>query len=102
MPLQSWSLRRARPYDHIREGLVKRGESEGLAEEIAARAVNNERARSGEARQSSATSTKDIPASRRGGPRSHRGPGGRTRDQLYQEARRRGIQGRSNMSKAQL
>jgi plasmid stabilization system protein ParE len=102
MPQQVWSPKRERQYDHIRDGLRKRGESEDTAEEIAARTVNKERARSGEAQESSRTSTEDISSGRRGGLRSHRGPGGRTRDQLYEEARRRGIPGRSKMSKAQL
>jgi hypothetical protein len=73
-----------------------------VAEEIAARTVNKERARAGEARTSSRTSTKDISSGRRGGLRSHRGPGGRTKAQLYQEARRKGVRGRSKMTKAQL
>ncbi len=102
MPQQGWSAKRERQYDHIKDGLLERGDSENLAEEIAARTVNKERARSGEARRSSPTSTHDISSGRRGGLRSHRGPGGRTRDQLYEEARRRGIKGRSKMSKAQL
>jgi hypothetical protein len=78
------------------------GDSEDLAEEIAARTVNKERARAGEAKESSRSSSKDISSGRRGGLRSHSGPGGRTRDQLYQEARRKGVKGRSSMSKAQL
>jgi hypothetical protein len=102
MPEQSWSAKRERQYDHIKEGLIHRGDSEDLAEEIAARTVNKERARSGEAKTSSRTSTEDISSGRRGGLRSHKGPGGRTREQLYEEARRRGISGRSKMSKAQL
>jgi hypothetical protein len=102
MPQRAWSKKRERQYDHIKEGLRERGESEDTAEEIAARTVNKERARAGEARQSSRTSTEDISSGRRGGLRSHRGPGGRTRDQLYQEARAKNIKGRSKMSKAQL
>jgi hypothetical protein len=102
MPQQAWSAKRERQYDHIRAGLKERGESEEIAEEIAARTVNKERARHGEARESSRTSTEDISSGRRGGLRSHRGRAGRTRDQLYEEARRRGIKGRSKMSKAQL
>ena len=102
MPQQAWSAKRERQYDHIREGLEDRGESARVAEEIAARTVNKDRARSGEAEHSSRTSTHDLSSSRRGGLRSHRGAGGRTRDQLYEEARRRGIKGRSHMSKAQL
>jgi hypothetical protein len=102
VPQAAWSAKRERQYDHIKDGLRERGESEDTAEEIAARTVNKERARHGEAREVSRTSTDDISSGRRGGLRSHRGPGGRTRDQLYEEARRRGIEGRSKMSKAQL
>lgn len=102
MPQQAWSKKRERQYDHIKEGLEDRGTSEGKAEEIAARTVNKERARSGEAREASRTSTDDISSSRRGGLRSHRGAGGRTRDQLYAEARRKNIRGRSTMTKAEL
>jgi hypothetical protein len=102
MPQRSWSNKRERQYEHIKGGLRKRGEPERTAEEIAARTVNKERARSGETKTRSRTSTKDISSGRRGGLRSHSGPGGRTRDQLYEEARRRGIAGRSKMSKAQL
>ena len=102
MPQQGWTKKRERQYEHIKEGLRQRGESEDKAEEIAARTVNKERARHGEARTASRTSTTDISSGRRGGLRSHRGAGGRTRDQLYEEARRKGIKGRSRMSKAQL
>jgi hypothetical protein len=102
MPQQAWSKKRERQYEHIKEGLEKSGRSEDKAEEIAARTVNKERARAGEARQSSRTSTKDISSSRRGGLRSHKGPGGRTRDQLYEEAKKKNIKGRSKMSKAEL
>ncbi len=102
MPQQGWSQKRERQYEHIKEGLRERGESEDKAEEIAARTVNKERARHGEARTSSRTSTDDISSGRRGGLRSHRGAGGRTRDQLYEEARRKGVTGRSKMNKAQL
>lgn len=102
MPQRAWSAKRERQYEHIREGLEQRGTKEDKAEEIAARTVNKERARSGEARQSSRLSREDISSGRRGGLRSHRGPGGRTRDQLYQEARRKGVKGRSKMTKAQL
>jgi hypothetical protein len=102
MPQRAWSDKRERQYDHIRAGLLERGEDEDTAEEIAARTVNKERARAGEVTQSSRTSTDDISSSRRGGLRSHRGPGGRTRDQLYNEARQKGIKGRSKMSKAEL
>src|SRR5205814_6505552 len=94
--------KRERQYQHIKEGLRARGENEDTAEEIAARTVNKERARAGEAKESSRSSTRDISSGRRGGLRSHRGPGGRTRDQLYNEAREKNIRGRSKMSKAEL
>ncbi len=102
MPQQAWSDKRERQYEHIKEGLKEEGRSNDLAEEIAARTVNKERARSGEAKESSRTSTDDISSGRRGGLRSHTGPGGRTRDQLYEEAKRKNIPGRSKMTKAQL
>ncbi len=102
MPQRAWSDKRERQYEHIKEGLLERGEPEGTAEEIAARTVNKERARAGEAAESSRTSTEDISSGRRGGLRSHRGPGGRTRDQLYNEAREKNVKGRSKMTKAQL
>lgn len=102
MPQQAWNAKRERQYEHIKAGLKKRGETEDTAEEIAARTVNKERARAGEAKESSRSSTHDISSSRRGGLRSHRGPGGRTRDQLYNEAREKNIEGRSKMNKAQL
>jgi hypothetical protein len=95
--------KRARQYEHIKESLRERGESENTAEEIAARTVNKERARSGEARESSRLSRTDISSGRRGGLRSGRkGPRGRTKAQLYEEARDLGIEGRSKMTKAQL
>jgi hypothetical protein len=95
--------KRARQYEHIKDSLRERGESVGTAEEIAARTVNKERARHGESGTASRTSTEDISSGRRGGLRAHRSsPRGRTRDQLYQEARERGIEGRSTMSKSQL
>ena len=97
-----WSAKRERQYEHIKEGLEERGRGEGEAEEIAARTVNKERARHGESKQASTTSTKDISSGRRGGLRSHKGPGGRTYKQLYAEAKHRNIEGRSKMSKAQL
>ena len=102
MPQQAWSAKRERQYAHIKDGLLDRGEAEDTAEEIAARTVNKERARHGEAKQASRSSTDDISSGRRGGLRSHRGPGGRTRAQLYNEARQKGVQGRSKMNKAQL
>jgi hypothetical protein len=102
MPQKTWSAKRERQYEHIKSGLKRRGDSEREAEEIAARTVNKERARHGESKTKSKTSTSDISSGRRGGLRSHRGPGGRTRDQLYEEAKRKGITGRSKMTKAQL
>jgi hypothetical protein len=95
--------KRARQYEHIKEGQKGQGRSTRRAEEIAARTVNKERARSGESRSRSRTSTRDISSSRRGGLRSRSsGPRGRTREQLYNEARHLGIRGRSNMNKRQL
>jgi plasmid stabilization system protein ParE len=102
MPQAAWSNKRERQYEHIKEGLLDRGRSEKKAEEIAARTVNKERARHGEAKQASRTSVQDISSGRRGGLRSHSGAGGRTKAQLYNEARRKGIEGRSKMSKAEL
>ena len=102
MPQGAWSDKRERQYEHIKEGLEDSGRSEDEAEEIAARTVNKERARHGEAKESSRSSTDDISSGRRGGLRSHKGPGGPTRDQLYGEAKRRNIKGRSKMTKAQL
>lgn len=102
MPQRAWSKKRERQYEHIKESLEDRGKSEDLAEEIAARTVNKERARHGEAKESSRSSTDDISSGRRGGLRSHKGEGGRTRDQLYNEARAKGIKGRSKMNKAEL
>jgi hypothetical protein len=95
--------KRARQYEKIKKSQRQRGASEGRAEEIAARTVNKERARSGESRQASRTSVKDQSSGRRGGRRSGTNrPTGRTRDQLYNEARQLGIEGRSQMNKAQL
>ena len=102
MPREAWSDKRERQYEHIKEGLEERGRPEHEAEEIAARTVNKERARAGEAREASRSSIEDISSGRRGGLRSHHGPGGPTYDQLYNEARRRGVKGRSRMSKAEL
>jgi hypothetical protein len=96
------SPKRERQYEHIKESAEKRGASTGRAKEIAARTVNKERARSGEAKTASKSSTQDISSGRRGGLRSHRGAGGPTKAQLYAEARRRGVKGRSSMNKAQL
>lgn len=95
--------KRDRQYRHIRDSERERGVSEDRAEEIAVRTVNKERARSGESRSRSRSSTKDISSGRRGGLRSGKpGPRGRTREQLYQEARHLGVEGRSSMNKAQL
>jgi hypothetical protein len=102
MPQRAWSKKRERQYEHIKEGLQDRGRTEDDAQEIAARTVNKERARSGEAKESSRTSREDISSERRGGLRSHRGAGGRTRDQLYEEAKDLKIEGRSRMTKDQL
>jgi hypothetical protein len=102
MPQQAWSPKRERQYKHIKAGLKKSGRSEDTAEEIAARTVNKERARSGEAKTRSRSSVHDISSGRRGGLRSHRGPGGRTKEQLYNEAKDLGIKGRSSMNKSQL
>jgi plasmid stabilization system protein ParE len=102
MPQQAWSPKRERQYEHIKDGLLDQGRSEDKAEEIAARTVNKERARAGEAKTASRTSIDDISSSRRGGLRSHDGPRGRTYDQLRNEARDKGIEGRSKMSKAEL
>jgi plasmid stabilization system protein ParE len=102
MPQKAWSPKRERQYEHIKESLEERGTGEDKAEEIAARTVNKERARHGEAKQASPTSINDISSGRRGGLRSHKGSGGRTYDQLRNEARERGIKGRSRMRKDQL
>jgi hypothetical protein len=102
MPQAGWNKKRERQYEHIKEGLQERGKSEDTAEEIAARTVNKERARAGEARTTSRSSTHDISSGRRGGLRSHRGEGGRTKEQLYNEAKHKGIKGRSKMNKSQL
>ena len=103
MPQEAWNAKRERQYEHIKEGLKERGTSEDEAEEIAARTVNKERARSGEARESSRLSRKDISSGRRGGLRSGTSrPRGRTKEQLYNEAKDLGIEGRSKMNKQQL
>ena len=102
MPRSSWSAKRERQYAHIRDSLLERGESQQLAEEIASLTVNKERAQHGEAKQVSASSINDMSSSRRGGLRSHLGAGGRTLAQLHNEARQRGVKGRSRMNKAQL
>jgi hypothetical protein len=102
MPQGAWSNKRERQYDHIKQGLKKRGKSEGVAEEIAARTVNKERAQHGESKTASASSLKDVSPGHRGGKRSHSGEGGRTLEQLYNEAKSKGIKGRSRMNKEQL
>lgn len=102
MPRNVWSAKRERQYAHIKDSLLERGEAPKVAEEIAARTVNKERARHGEATEASASSINDISASRRGGLRSHSGPGGRTLAQLRNEASQRGVPGRSRMNKAEL
>ena len=102
MPQGAWNAKRERQYDHIKDSLEDRGYREPKAEEIAARTVNKARARSGEAKTASRASTDDISSGRRGGLRSHSGAQGRTYDQLYNEAKEHGIEGRSKMNKAQL
>jgi hypothetical protein len=102
MPQKVWSAKRERQYTHIRDSLLQGGKPEPLAEEIAARVVNKERAQHGESVTASASSINDMSAGRRGGLRSHKGPGGRTLLQLQNEARQRGLKGRSAMNKAQL
>ena len=102
MPQQSWSNKRERQYEHIKESLQERGEGEDTAEEIASRTVNKERARAGESREASSTSIHDISSGRRCGLRSQHGSGGRTVSQLRNEARQRGLSGYSRMRKAEL
>jgi hypothetical protein len=99
---KAWNAKRERQYEHIKEGLEDKGRSEDTAEEIAARTVNKERARAGEAEQKSKSSVDDISSGRRGGLRSHKGSGGRTKQQLYEEAKKKNIEGRSSMNKEQL
>lgn len=102
MPQRTWSAKRERQYQHIKDSLLQRGEQQETAEEIAARTVNKERAQHGEAQRASLHTLHDTPAPVRGGRRSHQGAQGRTREQLYEDARRRGLPGRSKMNKAQL
>ncbi len=102
MPQEKWSDKRERQYEHIKESLLDRGRSEDKAEEIAARTVNKARAQAGESEQASDASLDDLSPSRRGGLRSHDGAGGRTYRQLYEEAKKRGVDGRSKMNKAEL
>ncbi len=102
MPRAAWSDKRERQYEHIRDSLKDRGRGEKTAEQIAARTVNKERAQHGEAKKANPKTVHDTPAPVRGGQRSHGGAQGRTREQLYEEARKKGIAGRSKMNKAEL
>ena len=102
MSTTDWSAKRKRQYQHIKKSVLARGESKGLAEEIAARTVNKERAQHGESESASVSSVNNMSSGRRGGIRSHHGAGGRTVVQLRNEAKQRGIKGRSVMNKAQL
>lgn len=102
MPQQAWSKKRERQYEKVKESQKEQGRDPDTAEEIAARTVNKERAQRGESRQRSRVSTNDVSPGHRGGKRSGKGPGGRTKEQLYAEAKRRGIRGRSKMTKAEL
>ncbi|WP_328779225.1 plasmid stabilization protein [Streptomyces canus] len=101
MPAGS-SSKRERQYEHIKESAQDRGESTGRAKEIAARTVNKERARSGESKSAGRTSTQDMSSGKRGGQRSGKGSQGPTYDQLYEEAKRKGVKGRSDMNKSRL
>lgn len=102
MPRKAWSAKRERQYAHIKDSLIDRGKPLPVAEEIAARVVNKERAQHGESVEASPSSINDMSAGRRGGLRSHEGATGRTLLQLRSEARQRGLKGRSSMNKAQL
>ena len=103
MPQKAWSNKRERQYEHIKDSAEERGASTKRATQIAAATVNKERARKGESRTASKSSTDDISSGRRGGLRSGTNrPKGRTKEQLYNEAKRRGIEGRSKMNKEQL
>lgn len=102
MPEQGWSDKRERQYEHIKQSQEERGTGGGRAKEIAARTVNKVRAQHGESDQASRTSTQDVSPEHRGGKRSHSGARGRTKDQLYQDAKRQGVKGRSRMSKHEL
>lgn len=102
MPQQAWSDKRERQYEHVKESARQRGTGEDRAEEIAARTVNKNRAQQGESEQAGRTSTDDVSPQHRGGKRSHSGAQGRTKEQLYQDARRQDVPGRSRMSKAEL
>jgi plasmid stabilization system protein ParE len=102
MPQQAWSDKRERQYEHIKSSAKERGVGEDRAEEIAARTVNKNRARSGESKRSSRVSTRDVSPQHRGGKRSHSGSKGRTKAQLYEDAKRKNVKGRSRMTKAEL
>lgn len=102
MPQRAWSDKRERQYEHVKEGAKRRGTGERRAKEIAARTVNKNRARQGESDRASRTSTEDVSPQHRGGKRSHTGAKGRTKEQLYQDAKRQGIKGRSKMNKSEL
>ena len=102
MPQAGWSDKRERQYKHIKQGLKKGGRTNDVAEEIAARTVNKERARHGEAKTASKSSVEDVSSGHRGGKRAHSGAAGRTYEQLYNEAKAKGIKGRSRMNKRQL
>lgn len=104
MPQSAWNTKRERQYEHIKEGAKERGASKGRAKEIAARTVNKNRARTDEASEKSKTSVQDVAPQQRGGHRSGKrlGPGGPTKEQLYNEAKQRNVKGRSSMSKREL
>ena len=102
MPQATWSSKRERQYRHIKDSLLEQGRKEATAEEIAARTVNKERAQHGEARTASPATLNDMPAPKRGGEHSHRGAQGRTYAQLYEDAKRERIAGRSRMTKSEL
>jgi hypothetical protein len=102
MPEKAWTAKRERQYEHVKQSAEDRGRSPKTATRIAAATVNKERARAGESKTASRTSTNDISSGRRGGLRSGAGAAGRTKDQLYAEAKRRNLKGRSSMSKSQL
>ena len=102
MPQEQWSDKRERQYEHIKDSQEDRGVPEKRAKEIAARTVNKNRAQAGESEQASRTSVQDVSPQHRGGKRSHSGAQGRTKEQLYQDAKRKGVKGRSGMTKAQL
>ena len=99
---EAWSAKRERQYQHIKDGQLDKGVPEDEAEEIAARTVNKTRAQEGESDEASRTSLKDKSPSERGGERSHSGAQGRTKEQLYEDARRQGVEGRSTMTKDEL